>query len=100
MAVHGGRPLRVAGLVGLGFFMTQRRLNAAYDLIADWTAEEREAMRRDVPRARLATPLRSPHIPRHRTRNAGDLAGRPASSGAAQHGGRGRDPFYRPRFSR
>ncbi len=29
------------------------------DLIADWTAEEREAMRRDVPRLALATPLRT-----------------------------------------
>jgi glutamate--cysteine ligase len=34
-------------------------LDAAYDLVADWTTEEREAMRRDVPRLGLATPLRT-----------------------------------------
>jgi glutamate--cysteine ligase len=43
----------------VGLLYDSTALNAAYDLIADWTAEEREAMRRDVPRLGLATRLRS-----------------------------------------
>ena len=34
-------------------------LDAAYDLISDWSAWEREGLRRDVPRLGLATPLRT-----------------------------------------
>ena len=33
-------------------------LQAAWDLIKDWTAEEHESLRRDVPRLALATPFR------------------------------------------
>jgi glutamate--cysteine ligase len=43
----------------VGLLYDSAALNAAYDLIADWTAEEREAMRHDVPRLGLATSLRS-----------------------------------------
>ena len=43
----------------VGIFYDQTALDAAYDLVADWTAEEREAMRREVPRLALATPLRT-----------------------------------------
>ncbi len=43
----------------VGIFYDQTALNAAYDLVADWTAAEREAMRWDVPRLALATPLRT-----------------------------------------
>src|SRR6516164_5891030 len=43
----------------VGIFYDTTALDAAYDLIADWTAEEREVMRRDVPRFGLATPLRT-----------------------------------------
>jgi glutamate--cysteine ligase len=43
----------------VGLLYDSTALDAAYDLIADWTAEEREAMRRDAPRLGLATPLRS-----------------------------------------
>jgi glutamate--cysteine ligase len=43
----------------VGILYEAGALNAAYDLIEDWTAQEREAMRRDVPRLGLATPLRS-----------------------------------------
>jgi glutamate--cysteine ligase len=43
----------------VGILYDSAALDAACDLIADWTAEEREAMRRDVPRLGLATPMRS-----------------------------------------
>ena len=43
----------------VGILYEAGALDAAYDLIEDWTAQEREAMRRDVPRLGLATPLRS-----------------------------------------
>jgi glutamate--cysteine ligase len=43
----------------VGLLYDDAALDAACELIADWTAEEREAMRRDVPLRGLATPLRS-----------------------------------------
>jgi glutamate--cysteine ligase len=43
----------------VGLLYDAAALDAAADLVADWTAAEREAMRRDVPRLALATPLRS-----------------------------------------
>jgi glutamate--cysteine ligase len=43
----------------VGLLYDQTALDAASDLVSDWTAEEREAMRRDVPRFGLDTPHRS-----------------------------------------
>ena len=57
----GGPWRRLCALPALwvGLFYDSTALSAAYDLITDWTEEEREMMRRDVPRRGLATPLRS-----------------------------------------
>jgi glutamate--cysteine ligase len=57
----GGPWRRLCALPALwvGILYDSGALDAAYDLVADWTAEEREAMRRDVPRLGLATPLRT-----------------------------------------
>ncbi len=57
----GGPWRRLCALPALwvGLFYDGTALDAASDLVADWTAEEREAMRRDVPRLGLATPHRS-----------------------------------------
>ena len=57
----GGPWRRLCALPALwvGILYDQTALDAAHDLISDWTAEEREAMRRDVPRLALATPLRT-----------------------------------------
>jgi glutamate--cysteine ligase len=57
----GGPWRRLCALPALwvGLLYDEAALDAACDLIADWTAEEREAMRRDVPRLGLATPHRS-----------------------------------------
>src|SRR5487761_1740211 len=57
----GGPWRRLCALPALwvGIFYDQTALDAAYDLVADWTAAEREAMRRDVPGLALATPLRT-----------------------------------------
>ncbi len=42
-----------------GLFYGQGSLDAAYDLIRDWTEEERATLRRDVPKTALATPFRN-----------------------------------------
>ncbi|MBV8889591.1 MAG: glutamate--cysteine ligase [Alphaproteobacteria bacterium] len=57
----GGPWGRLCALPALwvGLLYDRAALDSAYQLIADWTAEEREAMRRDVPRRGLDTPLRS-----------------------------------------
>jgi glutamate--cysteine ligase len=46
--------------VGL-LYDTEAR-DAAWDLVKDWTEDEREAMRRDVPRTALKTPFRDRQI--------------------------------------
>jgi glutamate--cysteine ligase len=43
----------------VGLFYDARALDAASDLVAEWTAAEREAMRREVPRLALAAPSRT-----------------------------------------
>jgi glutamate--cysteine ligase len=57
----GGPWRRLCALPALwvGLLYDQTALDAASDLVSDWTAEEREAMRRDVPRFGLDTPHRS-----------------------------------------
>ncbi|HEX3881778.1 MAG TPA: glutamate--cysteine ligase [Stellaceae bacterium] len=57
----GGPWRRLCALSALwvGVFYDQDALDGAAALVADWTEEEREAMRRDVPRLGLMTPFRS-----------------------------------------
>jgi len=64
----GGPWRRLCALPALwvGLLYDGAALDAACDLVADWTEEEREAMRRDVPRLGLETP--------HRSRNLRDIA--------------------------
>jgi glutamate--cysteine ligase len=56
----GGPWARLCALPALwvGLLYEQGALDAAWDLVKDWTAEEREALRREVPRTALATPFR------------------------------------------
>jgi glutamate--cysteine ligase len=51
---------RICALPALwvGLLYDSDTLDAAWDLVKDWTAEEREALRRDVPRLALKTPFR------------------------------------------
>ena len=42
-----------------GLLYDQASLDAAYDLIKDWTAEERQRLRDEVPRLALKTPFRN-----------------------------------------
>ena len=60
-AADGGPWRRLCALPALwvGLLYDDAALDAASELVADWTAEEREAMRRDVPRLGLDTPHRS-----------------------------------------
>ncbi|MGE5268533.1 MAG: glutamate--cysteine ligase [Thiohalocapsa sp.] len=64
----GGPWRRLCALPALwvGLLYDGTALDAAADLVADWTEEEREAMRRDVPRLGLDTP--------HRSRTLRDIA--------------------------
>jgi glutamate--cysteine ligase len=64
----GGPWRRLCALPALwvGLLYDSVSLDAACDLVSDWTEEEREAMRRDVPRLGLETP--------HRSRNLRDIA--------------------------
>jgi glutamate--cysteine ligase len=57
----GGPWRRLCALPALwvGLLYDAAALDAAYNLVADWTMEEREAMRRDVPLLGLDTPHRS-----------------------------------------
>src|SRR5258708_4509807 len=64
----GGPWRRLCALPALwvGLLYDDTALDAASDLVADWTDEERETMRRDVPLLGLDTP--------HRSRNFRDIA--------------------------
>ena len=64
----GGTWRRICGLPALwvGIYYDQQALDAAWDLVKDWTADERQAMRDSVPRLAFATPFRD--------RTVGDLA--------------------------
>ena len=98
MAVRGGGYARCRRC-GSGMFYDSAALDAAYDLVADWTAEEREAMRRDVPRLGLATPLRSRTLRDIALEMLGNLARRAASPGAPQHRGEDETHFLDPLFA-
>jgi len=56
-----------------GLLYDKTSLDAAADLVADWTAEERQAMRDAVPRLGLATPFRDRTL-RHIAREVVTLA--------------------------
>lgn len=57
----GGTWRRICGLPALwvGIYYDDVALDAAWDLVKDWTAEERQAMRDTVPRLAFKTPFRS-----------------------------------------
>jgi glutamate--cysteine ligase len=56
----GGTWRRICGLPALwvGIYYDQAALDAAWDLVKDWTAEERQAMRDAVPKQAFNTPFR------------------------------------------
>src|ERR1700722_9005088 len=56
----GGSWRRICGLPALwvGLYYDQTALDAAWDMVKDWTAEERQAMRDSVPRLAFNTPFR------------------------------------------
>jgi glutamate--cysteine ligase len=57
----GGTWRRICGLPALwsGIFYDQTSLDAAWDLVKDWTAEERETLRASVPKLAFRTPFRN-----------------------------------------
>ena len=60
----GGTWRRICGLPALwaGLLYDQTALDAAWDLVKDWTQEEREAMRSAVPVLAFRTPFRETNI--------------------------------------
>jgi glutamate--cysteine ligase len=56
----GGRWRRICAVPALwtGLLYDQTALDAAWDLVKDWTAEERQALRDAVPKTALQTPFR------------------------------------------
>ncbi|MBU6444159.1 MAG: glutamate--cysteine ligase [Alphaproteobacteria bacterium] len=56
----GGSWQRICGLPALwtGIYYDQSALDAAWDMVKDWSAEERQAMRDSVPRQGFVTPFR------------------------------------------
>ncbi len=57
----GGRWRRICAVPAfwVGLLYDQTSLDAAWDLVKDWTAEERQGLRDAVPRTALQTPFRS-----------------------------------------
>jgi glutamate--cysteine ligase len=60
----GGTWRRICGLPALwaGIFYDQTALDAAWDMVKDWTAEEREALRAAVPKLAFKTPFRDTNV--------------------------------------
>jgi len=60
----GGTWRRICGLPALwvGVFYDNVALDAAWDMVKDWTAEERQAMRDAVPRLAFKTPFRNTNV--------------------------------------
>ena len=60
----GGTWRRICGLPALwaGLFYDQTALDAAWDMVKDWTSEEREAMRAAVPVLAFKTPFRNTNV--------------------------------------
>src|SRR5258707_5346360 len=60
----GGTWRRICGLPALwaGIFYDQTALDAAWDLVKDWTAEEREELRASVPQLAFKTPFRKTNV--------------------------------------
>ena len=75
----GGTWRRICGmpaLCGSASFMIRSALDAAWDLVKDWTCEEREAMRAAVPVLAFKTPFRGRTVARSGARHARDFARR------------------------
>jgi glutamate--cysteine ligase len=60
----GGSWRRICGLPALwtGIYYDQTALDAAWDLVKDWTAEERQAMRSSVPVQGFQAPFRKTNV--------------------------------------
>jgi glutamate--cysteine ligase len=57
----GGRARRIVALPAfwVGLLYDRGALDAAWDLVKDWSADERQRLRDEVPRTALATPFRN-----------------------------------------
>ncbi len=85
----------------VGLLYDAQALDAAWELVKDWTAEERDALRNAVPKSALGDAVPQHHRAAHRPRGIAHLAPRPARAPAHQRRqpGRGRLPRH-PRRGR
>ncbi len=58
MGVRGGE-FAVCPRLWAGILYDETALDAAWDLVKDWTTEERESMRASVPKLAFQTPFRN-----------------------------------------
>ena len=60
----GGRWRRICALPAFwtGLLYDRTSLDAAWDLVKDWTAEERQGLRNAVPKSALKTPFRKASV--------------------------------------
>ncbi|MBT3070599.1 glutamate--cysteine ligase [Rhodomicrobium sp. Az07] len=78
-----------------GLLYDQSALDAAWDLVKDWTDEERQQLRDDVPRLGLATPFRGGTL-RELASATVRIAEAGLTSRAREHGFRDESPFLKP----
>jgi glutamate--cysteine ligase len=93
----GGTWRRICGLPALwtGIFYDPVSLDAAWDLVKDWTAEEREAMRDAVPKLAFKTPFRNTTV-LSLAREMLTIATAGLERRVAEHGGRSEVGFLEP----
>ena len=94
----GGQWRRICGMPALwvGIYYDQVALDAAWDLVKDWTAEERQAMRDAVPKQAFKTPFRNTtvHAIAHRMLEISSAGLRRRA--ALDQGGMSEDGFLNP----
>ena len=93
----GGRWRRICAVPAFwtGLLYDQTALDAAYDLIKGWTAEQRQALRDAVPKIGAAHAHRLHHGPRCCPRGAGHRPVRSAPARATEREGRRREHLPR-----
>ena len=68
-------------------------LDAAWDLVKDWTAEEHRALRDGVGKQAFKMPFPQDQRARTGAQDAGDFCGRPGRRAALDAGGAGEEGF-------
>ena len=88
-----GPPARIVAMTALtaGLFYDPDALSSAWSLVEDWTAEDRQALRDEVPKLGFSAKVRGRSLQRRRRRHGRACARRAEAPGADERSGRGRD---------